>query len=44
MCIASGTICGLFRFWGVVGSSYVMVSVAKWAIICVSRNCAVCGE
>jgi len=31
MCIASGSVRGLFMFWGVVGSSYVMVSAVKWA-------------
>ena len=31
-------------FWGVVGSSYVMVSALKWAYICVFGNGPVCGE
>ena len=44
MCIASGSVRGLFMFWGVVGSSYVMVSAAKWARTCVSGNGPVCGE
>ena len=29
--------------WGVVGSSYVMVSAAKWAMTCVSENGPLCG-
>ena len=44
MCIANGSIRGLFMFWGVVGSSYVMVSALKWANTCVSGNGPVCGE
>jgi hypothetical protein len=28
---------------GIVGSSYVIVSAAKWAMICVSGNGPVCG-
>ena len=44
MCIASGSVRGLFIFWGFVGSSYVMVSAVKWARTCVSGNGPVCGE
>jgi hypothetical protein len=28
---------------GIVGSSYVIVSAAKWAMTCVSGNGPVCG-
>jgi hypothetical protein len=38
MCMASGSICGLGGPWRVVGSSYVMVSAVKWAMMCVSGN------
>ena len=38
MCMASGSISGLGVPWGVVGSSYVIVSAAKWAMTCVSGN------
>jgi hypothetical protein len=38
MCIAMGSIRGLYMSNGVIGSSYVMVSATKWAIICVSQN------
>ena len=44
MCIASGSIRGFLWAWGFVGSSYVMVSAAKWAIVCVSGNGPLCGE
>ena len=44
MCIANGSNRGLFMFWGVVGSSYVMVSAVKWARTSVSGNGPVCGE
>ena len=44
MCIANGSILGLFMFWGVIGSLYVMVSTLKWARTCVSGNGLVCGE
>jgi hypothetical protein len=43
MCIANGSVRGLFMFWS-VGSSYVMVSAVKWARTCVSGNGPVCGE
>ena len=33
----------IFSSGGIVGSSYVMVSAAKWAMMCVSRNGPVCG-
>lgn len=38
ICIASGSIMGLFVFGEIVGSSYVMVSTLKWASTCVSGN------
>ena len=44
MCIASGSIRGLFVSEGINGSSYSMAFAAKWAITCVSGNGFVCGE
>jgi hypothetical protein len=44
MCIANGSIRGLFMFWGVVGSLYVMRSALKWANTCVSGHAPVCGK
>ena len=44
MCIASGSIHGLYMSSGIIDSLYVMVSAVKWAIICMSRNGPVCGE
>lgn len=41
--MASGSIIGLGVPWGVVGSSYVMVSAVKWAMTCVSANGPLCG-
>ena len=41
--MASGSVSGLAVPWGVVGSSYVMVSAAKWAMTCVSGNGPLCG-
>ena len=38
MCIASSSISGLRVPWGTIGSSYVIVSAAKWAMTCVSGN------
>ena len=38
MCMASGSVCGVGVPWGDVGSSYVNVSAAKWAMTCVSGN------
>ena len=38
ICMASGSISGLGMFWGVVGSSYMIVSAAKCAMTCVSGN------
>ena len=43
MCSAEGSVLGLFSSGGIVGSSYVMVSAAKWAIMCVSGKGPVCG-
>ena len=43
MCIASGSIRGFFVAWGFIGSSYVIVSAAKWAMTCVSGNGPVYG-
>ena len=36
MRIASGSILGVLLLWGLIGSSYVIVSAAKWVITCVS--------
>ena len=36
--MASGSMRGFGGFCGVFGSSYVIVSEAKWAITCVSGN------
>jgi hypothetical protein len=44
MCIANCSIRGLFMFWGVVGSLYVMRSALKWANTCVSGHGPVCGK
>ena len=41
--MASGSICGLGVPWGIVGSSYVIVSAAKWVKICVSGKGPVYG-
>ena len=38
MCMASGSISGLGVPWEAVGSSYVIVFAAKWAMTCVSGN------
>ena len=43
MCMASGSICGLCVPWGVVGSSYVIVSAAKRTMTCVSGNGPIVG-
>ena len=42
--IARGSVFGLWSSCGIVGSSYVMESAAKWAIIWVSEKGPVCGE
>ena len=44
MCIANGSVRGLFVFGGIVGSSYVMVSAVKWVKTCVSGKGPVYGE
>ena len=43
ICMANGSIRGLRVPWGAVGSSYVIVSAAKWAMTCVSRNGPISG-
>ena len=35
ICIEEGSFMGMLSSGGIVGSSYVMVSTAKWAMICV---------
>ena len=44
ICIASGSIFGLCSYYGIVGSSYVIVSAAKWVMTYVSGNGPVYGE
>ena len=44
ICIASGSNVGLCTSWGIVGSSYVIISVAKWMMMCVSENGPVYGS
>jgi hypothetical protein len=44
MCIANGSIRGFIGTQGFIGSSYVMVYAAKWAIVCVYGNGPLCGE
>ena len=41
--MVDGSICGLFSFGGIVGSSYVIVSIGMYAITCVSRNGPIYG-
>ena len=43
ICIEEGSFLGMLSYGGIVGSSYVMVSAAKWAIICVSGYGLACG-
>jgi hypothetical protein len=43
ICSVESYFLGMLSFGGIVGSSYVMVSAAKWAIICVSGNGPECG-
>ena len=43
ICIASGSICGLFGSDGIVGSTYLIVTAAKWAITCVSGKGPIYG-
>ena len=38
ICSAEGSFLGMLSSGGIVGSSYVIVSAAKWAIMCVSGN------
>lgn len=38
MWMANGSICGVGVSWGVVGSSYVIVSAAKWIMTCEYEN------
>ena len=42
ICSVESSFLGMLSSGGIVGSSYVMVSAAKWAIICVSGNRSEC--
>ena len=44
ICIKEGSFLGMLSSGGIVGSSYVMVFVAKWAMICVSGYGPECGS
>ena len=44
ICIASGSIFSLCSSCGIVGSSYMIVSAAKWVMTCVFGNSPVHGE
>jgi hypothetical protein len=43
ICSVESSFLGILSFGGMVGSSYVIVLAAKWAIICVSGNGPVYG-
>ena len=43
MCMADGSICGLFNSRGMFGFLYVNVSAGIYAITCVSRKGPICG-
>ena len=43
ICSANSYFLGMLSYGGIVGSSYVIVFAAKWAIICVSGNEPECG-
>jgi hypothetical protein len=43
VCSVESSFLGILSSDGMVGSSYVMVSAAKWAIICVYGNGPECG-
>ena len=38
ICSVESSILGMLSSSGIVGSSYVIVSTTKWAMICVSGN------
>ena len=42
--IVSGSVLVISLSWGIVGSSYVIVSAANWVMTCVSGNGPVYGE
>ena len=43
MYMDDGSICGLFNFGGMFGSSYISISTRIYAITCVSRKGPMCG-
>ena len=43
ICSVESSFLCMLSFGGIVGSSYVIVSAAKWAIICVCGNGPECG-
>ena len=43
ICMADGSVLVKLSSGGIVGSSYVIVLAAKWAMTCVSGNGHVCG-
>ena len=43
MYMADSSICGLFNYGGMFGSSYVSISARIYAITCVPRKGLVCG-
>ena len=43
ICSVESSFLGMLSSGSIVGSSYVIVSAAKWAIICVSGNGPECG-
>ena len=42
ICSIKNYFLGILNYGGIVGSSYVIVLAAKWAIICVSGNGSEC--
>ena len=42
-CIVDGSFLVILSSGGIVGSSYVIASAAKWAMTCVFKNGHVCG-
>ena len=43
ICRVDGSFLVILSSGGIVGSSYAIVSAAKWAMMCVSRNGPTCG-
>ena len=43
ICMVDGSFLVILSSGGIVGSLYVIVSAAKWAMMCVSGNGHVCG-